>query len=91
MTTAGYSGTPLAKKLGIKDGFKISLFNAPDHYMQLFADLPPNLYFENGSDDKVDPIHFFDNNGSIFLGWISFRHFAMNSLGKSPDGGHWVP
>ncbi len=27
MATAGYSGTPLAKKLGIKEGFTISLIN----------------------------------------------------------------
>jgi hypothetical protein len=26
----GYSGTPLAKKLGIKDGFRVLLLNAPD-------------------------------------------------------------
>lgn len=67
MNIAGYSGTPLAKKLGIKDGFKISLFNAPDHYMQLFTDLPPNLYFENGSDDKVDLIHFFTKSKDEYM------------------------
>jgi Protein of unknown function (DUF3052) len=27
---AGYSGTPLAKKLGIKDGFRVALLHAPD-------------------------------------------------------------
>ena len=27
---AGYSGTPLPKKLGIKDGFRFSLIEAPD-------------------------------------------------------------
>src|SRR5579872_521578 len=29
---AGYSGTPLLKKLGIKPGLKLSLLNAPDAY-----------------------------------------------------------
>ena len=67
MITAGYSGTPLAKKLGIKDGFKISLVNAPDHYMQLFTDLPQNLYFENSSNDKVDLIHFFTKSKDEYL------------------------
>jgi hypothetical protein len=28
--TAGYSGTPLAKKLGIKENFKIKVINQPD-------------------------------------------------------------
>ncbi len=27
----GYSGTPLAKKLGIKAGFRVRLFNAPEN------------------------------------------------------------
>src|ERR1700761_2073662 len=59
MPAAGYSGTPLAKKLGIKDGFYIDLINAPEYYLQLFSDLPPNLYFENKDDFKIDFIHFF--------------------------------
>jgi hypothetical protein len=29
---AGYSGTPLAKKLGIKDGFRVAFPNAPDGF-----------------------------------------------------------
>jgi len=57
--TVGYSGTPLAKKLGIKDGFHISLINAPEYYMDLFTDLPANLYFEGKKGDKADFIHFF--------------------------------
>jgi len=55
----GYSGTPLAKKLGIKGDFHIDLINAPEYYLSLFTDLPANLYFENDKDSKVDLIHFF--------------------------------
>jgi hypothetical protein len=55
----GYSGTPLAKKLGIKSGFHIRLINAPEHYLRLFTDLPTELYFENDPNAKVDLIHFF--------------------------------
>ncbi len=36
----GYSGTPLAKKLGIKAGGKLHLINAPYNYFALFDDLP---------------------------------------------------
>jgi hypothetical protein len=61
METTGYSGTPLAKKLGIKDGFHISLINAPDYYLNLFTDLPPDLYFERDC-AKIDLIHFFTKN-----------------------------
>ncbi len=55
---AGYSGTPLAKKLGIKPGFSIKLINAPDYYFSLFTDLPGDLVFDDAS-IKKDIIHFF--------------------------------
>jgi hypothetical protein len=45
METVGYANTPLAKKLGIKPGFKIRLVNEPDHYLALFSDLPEPIYF----------------------------------------------
>ena len=37
---AGYSGTPLAKKLGIKEGSRLFLSGAPKNYLQLVAPLP---------------------------------------------------
>jgi len=43
MPTAGYSQTPLAKKLGIKPGHHIHLVQEPDHYIQLFSDLPEDI------------------------------------------------
>ena len=59
MDTAGYSQTPLAKKLGIKDGFTIRLINQPAHYFSLFADLPADLKIETDPFIKKDFIHFF--------------------------------
>jgi hypothetical protein len=35
---AGYSGTPLLKKLGIKEANKVKLINAPKNYMELLKD-----------------------------------------------------
>jgi hypothetical protein len=37
---AGYSGTPLAKKLGIMEGSRVLLVGAPDDYESLLAPLP---------------------------------------------------
>src|ERR1700729_1613518 len=34
MATAGYSGTPLIKKLGIKEGLRINLRQAPGEYFE---------------------------------------------------------
>jgi hypothetical protein len=38
-----YAGTPLAKKLGIKPGMKITLLNAPDGFDRATADFPEDL------------------------------------------------
>jgi hypothetical protein len=35
MATVGYSGTPLLKKLGIKEGMKIRLIDPPENYFKL--------------------------------------------------------
>lgn len=64
--TAGYSGTALAKKLGIKDRFHVRLVNAPEYYMELFTDLPSNLYFDDGNADKVDFVHFFTKSNDEY-------------------------
>jgi hypothetical protein len=56
---AGYSQTPLAKKLGIKPGFNMMTINAPDYYYALFADLPEDLIVDNGNKEKKDLIHLF--------------------------------
>ena len=59
---AGYSGTPLAKKLGIKAGSKLMLVNAPDHYLDLFTDMPPDVYFADDTLPGKDLIHFFSKS-----------------------------
>jgi len=60
MSTAGYSQTPLAKKLGIKSGYRIYLVQEPDHYLQLFSDLPEDIsYVEIPDPESMDFIHLF--------------------------------
>ena len=43
MTTTGYSGTPLAKKLGIKAGDTILAIDAPEDYRDWLSPLPENV------------------------------------------------
>lgn len=47
--TAGYSGRPLVKKLGIKPGCRLALLHAPDHYLDLLGELPADVAI----DDKL--------------------------------------
>ena len=50
---AGYSGTPLLKKLGIKEENKVKLINAPKNYMELVdAEINKQLV------DKIQQAHF---------------------------------
>jgi hypothetical protein len=83
--TSGYSRTPLAKKLGMKEGFKINLYYQPEYYFNLFTDFPENVKVINKS--NVDLIHYFvkeekqlqkdivklkdqiEQNGMIWISW----------------------
>lgn len=57
---AGYSSTPLARKLGLKAGFTALLANAPDHYFELFADFPEDVkQVTNASAETLDFCHLF--------------------------------
>ncbi len=59
MEPSGYSGTPLAKKMGIKSGFKIKLFNPPDYYFDLFSVLSQDIKELTDKKSKKDFIHHF--------------------------------
>ena len=43
MSTAGYSDTPLSKKLGIKEGHAVATLAAPDHFRALIDPLPASV------------------------------------------------
>ena len=65
---AGYSGTPLAQKLGIKKGFHIKLVNQPEYYHELFTDLPNDVTFAaEGDVHKKDLIHFFTKQADEYF------------------------
>lgn len=57
---AGYSGTPLAKKLGLKKDFKVLMYNMPDNYFNLFKDLPSSFeVLGELNPQSADFIHLF--------------------------------
>jgi hypothetical protein len=56
---AGYSETPLAKKLGIKEGFKVFLAGAPAHYRALLAPLPARVRFTSTANSSTNLVHAF--------------------------------
>ena len=56
---AGYSGTPLASKLGLKAGMVLRVVNAPPGYRRLLAPLPDGARIANRASDADDLVHHF--------------------------------
>ena len=56
---AGYSGTPLAKKLGIKEGSVVATVNQPANYLELLDPLPPEVRFTDRVDRNAALVHLF--------------------------------
>jgi len=64
MATAGYSGTPLIKKLSIKPETKLLLINAPDNYFDLLEEnINDQICKKN---ELADLIHLFVKNNKEF-------------------------
>jgi hypothetical protein len=64
MATAGYSGTPLLKKLGIKPEMKVLIINKPnDYYKLLETDINDQLSKTNQTPDFI---HLFVKNVKEF-------------------------
>lgn len=59
MLMAGYSGTSLAKKLGIKEGVRVLVVNAPTDYRRLLEPLPASVSFESRLTQSTDIVHLF--------------------------------
>jgi Protein of unknown function (DUF3052) len=56
---AGYSGTPLPKKLGIKEGHRVALLDAPDDVGELLGDLPPGVTVLRSARAPIDVVVWF--------------------------------
>ncbi|MBN3581343.1 DUF3052 family protein [Algoriphagus aestuarii] len=87
MESSGYSGTPLAKKLGIKEGFLVQVLFFPKPYSEFFSDLPSNFKLElhQPFSQEADLIHAFVLDEEELE--ISFVH-ASKHLKK--NGAIWI-
>ncbi|MCC6586691.1 MAG: DUF3052 family protein [Bryobacterales bacterium] len=56
---AGYSGTPLPKKLGFKPGIAVALINAPGNFERSLNPLPNGVLFKDDLRGKADLIVLF--------------------------------
>lgn len=56
---AGYSNTPLVKKLGFKEGFRVYVKNAPEGYDSLVQPLPEGTTMVKRLTSELDLVHIF--------------------------------
>jgi hypothetical protein len=82
---SGYSGTPLAKKLGIKSGHQIATINEPDDFRSLLVDLPPDATFHDDLSKNPDiSIGFFTSRADLE------KHLERMGEAAFPDRIIWI-
>ncbi|MFZ6768292.1 DUF3052 family protein [Undibacterium sp. Di26W] len=84
-TTSGYSGTPLAKKLGIRAGSLVLVKHAPDNYLDLLADLPADVVFEKKLTAATDIVHLFTEQKTVLVKELTAYKSKLRS-----DAAIWV-
>ena len=85
MATAGYSGTPLTKKLGIKEGLLFATVHAPDDFESTLGALPPEAEWRLRLSPELDVvIAFYTSRAALVKEWPKLTNAA------APDGTVWV-
>src|SRR6478752_1970033 len=84
---AGYSGTPLPQKLGIKPGHRVALLGAPTGFEEVLGELPDGVVVTTALAGKkaFDVIVFF----AVAARELE-RRFGPAAKRLEPNGGFWV-
>ncbi len=80
---AGYSGTPLAKKLGIKPGTTVLLVGAPRGWEPTLVALPDDVVVRRGAIAKADMILWFASSAKELRA-------GVKKAARSFTGGLWI-
>ncbi len=82
---AGYSQTPLVKKLGIKEGFTLYIKDSPFNYEDLLGRMPDNTELKSRLGKGLDFIHYFVKTQRELAGFLPKAKNAIN-----PNGMIWI-
>jgi hypothetical protein len=82
---AGYSGTPLAKKLGIADGSRVTTIDAPTDFRELLAPIPDGVEFRTTLRGRADMFVFFTRSRAKLE-----RRVEIAGRAIFPNGGLWI-
>ncbi len=83
--TAGYSGTPLPRKLGIKAGARVAFARAPAGFAELLGELPDGVTIRSRVRGPLDLIVFFTTRRAELERRIEGLRDAL-----VPDGALWI-
>lgn len=82
---SGYSGTPLAKKLGITSGSVVATLDEPDGFRSSLAPVPENVRFRSSLRGKPDIVVLFVTERRELE-----RRLPVAARAVYPDGMIWV-
>jgi len=82
---AGYSGTPLPQKLGIKEGMIVVAIDPPDHYRKLLAPIPSGVNFATRPTGNTKFVHLFATRRSELAKELSILRHKI-----AEDAAVWV-
>jgi len=84
---AGYSGTPLPKKLGIKAGHRVALLGAPKGFEATLGELPAGTILRSSvrSGDALDVVVLFAKDKAALK-----TGFGAAKAALAADGGFWI-
>lgn len=81
---AGYSGTPLARKLGIRPGHRVAVVAAPNGFAETLR-LPPRTQLRTQARGRLDVVVFFVTRRAELA-----RRFPVMRRCLEGDGGLWI-
>lgn len=84
---AGYSGTPLVQKLGIKPGHTVAVLAGPPDFGDTLGPLPADVTLRHdlGRSVPLDVVLLFSTNRADLA-----ERFAPTARRLAPNGGFWV-
>src|SRR6201982_1337393 len=83
--SSGYSGTPLPKKLGIREGSRVAVVSAPDGFDDVLGRLPTGAEVRTSARGRLDVVLFFVTRRAELA-----RRFPSFVRALEPAGGLWV-
>ena len=75
---AGYSGTPLAKKLGLKSGMQVCVIDAPHDYRALATPWPEGVHLQQRPNAQTDLVHVFATHRAMLANELQTLRLTLN-------------